>query len=341
MVALAGAAPTKEAPRLCRLTFWVEPPVGYVSWAAESLSEHGRVGEPISVFRPNRQGTDSTFYISGEPGNHLAPIWGYLPTTTIVDWDDWGKLGSEATWPLDHPIKLRPAPGAKAAALRVVLGFRLHYVVSGGILGVLAREFGARVVHEDRVGIPSAAATGYDAARGAVIARCDADSVPPRRWVERIARTLADPELDAVTGTGWFHDVPPVLRWLVEAAYLGSYYVLGHLALGHRPLWGSSMALRRSSWLAVRDDVHRDADVHDDMDLAFVLGPSAQIRFDPWLRVGVSARSVRGASQLRRRMGRAVVTLRLNWAVRPPWQRWQHRLRRSARSTATRGSRSR
>ena len=205
----------------------------------------------------------------------------------------------------------------------------------------VAREFGARVVHEDRVGIPSAAATGYDAARGAVIARCDADSVPPRRWVERIARTLADPELDAVTGTGWFHDVPPVLRWLVEAAYLGSYYVLGHLALGHRPLWGSSMALRRSSWLAVRDDVHRDADVHDDMDLAFVLGPTAQIRFDPWLRVGVSARSVRGASQLRRRMGRAVVTLRLNWAVRPPWQRWQHRLRRSARSTATRGSRSR
>ncbi len=137
MVALAGADPTKEAHRLCRLTFWVEPPVGYVSWAAESLSEHGRVGEPISVFRPNRQGTDSTFYISGEPGNHLAPIWGYLPTTTIVDWDDWGKLGSEATWPLDHPIKLRPAPGAQAAALRVVLWFKLHYLVSGGILGLL------------------------------------------------------------------------------------------------------------------------------------------------------------------------------------------------------------
>ncbi|WP_121254914.1 glycosyltransferase [Nocardioides ferulae] len=195
----------------------------------------------------------------------------------------------------------------------------------------VARSFGARVVVEDRVGIPSAAATGYDAACGEVIARCDADSVPPRRWVERIARTLADPEVDAVTGTGWFRDVPPVLRWGLEAVYLGSYYLLSHLALGHRPLWGSSMALRRSSWLAVSDDVHRDADVHDDMDLAFVLGPSARIRFDPRLRVGVSARSVRGASQLRRRFARAVTTLRLNWTLQPPWERWQQRIRRSSR----------
>jgi hypothetical protein len=99
------------------------------------------------------------------------------------------------------------------------------------------------------------------------------------------------------------------------------------LALAHVPLWGSSMAVRRSSWERVRGRVHRFDDVHDDMDLAFALGPEAVIRYDRALSVGVSARSLRGTPQLRRRMQRAVTTLRLNWAVRPPWTRWRDRLR--------------
>ena len=67
--------------------------------------------------------------------------------------------------------------------------------------------------------------------------------------------------------------------------------------------------------------MHRDADVHDDMDLTFVLGPTARVRFSPGLHVGVSGRSLHGARQLRRRLDRAVTTLRLNWATQPPWER--------------------
>jgi hypothetical protein len=101
---------------------------------------------------------------------------------------------------------------------------------------------------------------------------------------------------------------------------------LTHLALGHTALWGSSMALRRSAWWEVRDGVHRAAsEIHDDMDLAFALGPSRPIRLDPFLRAGVSGRSLRGAVQRRRRLARARRTLELNWAVLPPWLRWQRR----------------
>lgn len=192
----------------------------------------------------------------------------------------------------------------------------------------VARAHGARVVAEPRVGIPSAAATGYDAARGEVIARLDADSRPGRDWVAEVARSMTDPGVDAVTGGGRFHDLPPLLRQLATLVYLGAYFALTHLALGHLPLWGSSMAVRRSSWERVRDRVHTDADVHDDLDLAFALGPEARIRFVRRLRVGVSGRSVRGLPQLRRRLDRAVTTLRLNWAVRPPWERWQARISR-------------
>jgi glycosyltransferase involved in cell wall biosynthesis len=198
----------------------------------------------------------------------------------------------------------------------------------------VALAHGAVVLREPIPGIPAAAATGYDAATAEVLVRCDADTRPGRRWLERLVRPLTDPRLDAVTGVGWFYDLPRGLRWSTAAAYLGSYYLLSHLALGHTALWGSNMAVRRAAWVAVRDAVHRaDPEVHDDMDLAFALGPARRIRLVP-TAVGVSARSLRGREQRRRRIRRARRTLALNWAVAPPWLRWRDRFttRSSARS---------
>jgi glycosyltransferase involved in cell wall biosynthesis len=191
----------------------------------------------------------------------------------------------------------------------------------------VARRWGAVVVGEPRVGIPAAAAAGYDAAKGDVIARLDADSRPGPRWVQTVVeRMSADPDLDALTGTGLFHDVPRGLRTLTSVAYLGSYYALTHLALGHTALWGSCMALRTSTWQAVREEAVRDdPEVHDDLDLAFRLGPRRRIRLCRTWRVGVSARSLRGRRQRRRRLDRAWRTLRLNWRSAPPWERWRVR----------------
>lgn len=188
----------------------------------------------------------------------------------------------------------------------------------------VARAHGARVVPEPRVGIPAAAATGYDATVGEVIVRLDADTVPPEDWIESLLLVLdRRPEIVAVTGIGVFGDAPPGLGHLLAGLYLGSYYLLGALAAGHHVLWGSSMAVRRETWQAVSATVHRtDPELHDDMDLALVLGPAARIALAPSVQVGVSARSVRGASQWRRRLGRALRTLHVNWQTMPPWARW-------------------
>lgn len=209
----------------------------------------------------------------------------------------------------------------------------------------VARAHGARVVVEPEVGIPAAAATGYDAAVGPVVARLDADSVPPEDWLERVVAALAGrPGAVAVTGVGAFHDAPPGLSHLLAVLYLGSYYVLGLAAAGHHVLWGSCMAFRREAWTEVSARVHRgDPEVHDDMDLALVLGPGAGIALLPTLRVGVSVRSLRGGRQLRRRFARARRTLALNWADVPPWRRWAvtleasgaQRRRRTRRSSQT------
>jgi glycosyltransferase involved in cell wall biosynthesis len=192
----------------------------------------------------------------------------------------------------------------------------------------VALAHGARVVPEPMAGIPAASATGYDAARGDLIARCDADSVPPVDWVERIATVLSQHRgLDAVTGTGRFYDVPGWASVLLRPVYLGSYYLFVHAAMGHTTLWGSNMALRRGTWQEIRHLVHRDdAELHDDIDLAFAFGPHQHIRYDPRLSVGVSARSLRGFRQIRRRFRRAFRTLAVNWRRVPPWLRWHAEL---------------
>jgi glycosyltransferase involved in cell wall biosynthesis len=191
----------------------------------------------------------------------------------------------------------------------------------------VAAELGARVVREPVPSIPRAAAAGYDAATGDVVARLDADTVVGPGWVERIAEVMADGETVAMTGTGLFYGLPAPVARPATWAYLGAYYVFCGAALGHHALWGSNMALRRSAWLEVRADVHtEDPELHDDLDLAFALGPHRRIRLDRGLRVRVSGRSVRGRAQWRRRMRRAWRTILLNWEQLPPWERWAARL---------------
>ncbi|KSW15285.1 glycosyltransferase family 2 protein [Cellulomonas sp. B6] len=194
----------------------------------------------------------------------------------------------------------------------------------------VAHEHGARVVVEPRVGIPAAAAAGYDAARGDVVLRLDADSRPASDWVERALTTLADPRVDAVTGHGVF-DLPGRRGVGLARAYLGAYYALGHLGAGHPVLWGSSMAFRASVWRAARHRVTRTGDVHDDLDLALAIGPGARVVVDPGWSVGVSARAVRPGRQWVPRVRRALTTLARHWRRVPPWRRWlDHRRSRSA-----------
>lgn len=192
----------------------------------------------------------------------------------------------------------------------------------------VAVAHGARVVVEPRPGIPAAASTGYDAAVGQVIVRCDADSRPPADWLERLAEAFdAEDDLDAITGSGDFYDVPRWRAVLHGRLYLWAYDVSMHAAIAQHPLWGSNMAMRRRVWAAVRDVVHRDdPELHDDVDLTFALGPAARIRYDPSLRVGASGRSLRGGWEGRRRFVRAFRTLAVNWRVMPPWERWAARL---------------
>lgn len=202
----------------------------------------------------------------------------------------------------------------------------------------VAMAHGAIVVREPRVGIPSASATGYDAASGDIIARLDADSVPGVLWVASVVHVMRrHPEVAAVTGSGILMDDDGRPHRRSSALYMTAYFWLVSLALGHPPLWGSAFAMRRECWLAVRDQVCRTStSIHDDMDLSVHLGPVRAIIIDERLSVAVSARPLVLDRSTVRRIARGFGTILRHWPAEFPPLRVARKLRAVARGRRAR-----
>ena len=195
---------------------------------------------------------------------------------------------------------------------------------------LIAREAGARVLHCDERGIPAASATGYDAAGNELILRLDADCVPGEGWVQAMVDAFGRrPEVAAFTGGAHFIDGPRWLRAPLMMLYLGTYAFVGIPTLGHLPLFGSNLALRRSAWNSIRSEVHRhDPDVHDDFDLAFHLGERFAIGFVANATMGVSMRPFAGFRGFARRTRLGFRTVLVHWPEDFPPMRWTRILAR-------------
>jgi glycosyltransferase involved in cell wall biosynthesis len=191
----------------------------------------------------------------------------------------------------------------------------------------VARAAGARVLFCGDPGIAAAASTGYDAARGDLILRLDADCVPDPHWVAEVtAAFTASDDVAAFTGRARFTDGPVALRTPLASLYLGAYTAVTGLALGHRPLFGSNLAFRRTAWEAVRTEVHRsDPELHDDLDLAFHLGAEHRIGLLPGTSMGMSMRPFT-AGRFGRRVHRGFRSVLVHWPHDFPPRRWRRLL---------------
>jgi glycosyltransferase involved in cell wall biosynthesis len=194
----------------------------------------------------------------------------------------------------------------------------------------VARRHGAVVVAEERRGITAAASRGYDEARGELIARCDADSIPDPSWLARIEGFLEGrPDAVAVTGGATFYDLGPVQGWFARVFYLGAYFLSVGAAIANVPLFGSNFAMRAPLWRGISPSVPRDEpDLHDDFDLSYRIPPDQRVRYDRDLKVAISGRPFRDAHAFRLRLHRARVTLREHLPAQLPHRRWRVRLRR-------------
>jgi glycosyltransferase involved in cell wall biosynthesis len=209
---------------------------------------------------------------------------------------------------------------------------------------LVARAAGAIVVAEPTPGIPRASAAGYDAATGELIARLDADSVPPADWIAHAVRRFElEPDLSVLTGIGDFYGSTPLVHTLGRVVYLGGMLVSMTPYLGHPPIFGSNFVMRREVWHELAGEVHRtQRTIHDDLDLSLHIKPWMRVAYDPAFRVGISARPFETFSGLRRRVSWVVPTLRNHWPDDAPWarraaqRRWRaqqeppHRMRRAS-----------
>lgn len=184
-----------------------------------------------------------------------------------------------------------------------------------------------RRVTEGRLGIPYAAATGYDAAIGDVILRCDADSRPPGDWISRHVRTLqeAGPGVVGVSGIARNGERVTAPGRLAGLLYITVYRVCANVALGHHALWGSNMAIRSSWWRRARAGVHLRRDVHDDFDLSFRLEPGERLLVDRRSVMPVSWRALVSPGRIWRQARWAVTTVAVNWSGQPYWPRLYRR----------------
>ena len=163
-----------------------------------------------------------------------------------------------------------------------------------GSMAIARRYPFVRVVHAAQQGIVFARNAGFDAARGDIIARIDADIVVPRRWVAHIQQFYSGAERQnrAWTGCGHFYNMrfPRAVTWWYELFA----FRFNRLLIGHYTMWGSNMALTRTQWQAVRTHVHNRTDIHEDLDLAMHLhDEGTRIVYDRTIRTKARLKRVR------------------------------------------------
>jgi len=158
----------------------------------------------------------------------------------------------------------------------------------------IARRFGARVVEEPVKGIARARQTGFEAARGEVIASTDADTAVPPFWLARIAGHFAhDPELGGLYGPVYWSDGRLHERLIMQ--YPVTWALMLSNRVGHTLWVGSNFAVRAGAFWQVRgfEDFNGQSLMGEDIYLSLRLSRVTRIVFDPDLIVYASARRAR------------------------------------------------
>lgn len=161
---------------------------------------------------------------------------------------------------------------------------------SDGTIKIARKYPFVKILKEKRQHQVFAQATGFNAAKGDILGRIDADSILPMDWAEKITRAFeADVKTAAVTGGADPYDVPAKL---LGSAIFHGYIFLAGVVGGQRMLWGSNCAVRASSWQKIKNKVMMRPDIWEDYDMAFCLKPHGKIGYIPNNLVGVSFRAM-------------------------------------------------
>ncbi len=147
-----------------------------------------------------------------------------------------------------------------------------------------------KVIQEKRQGVDFARDAGFNAATGDIIGRIDADTYLPADWTQQLERVFKDKNISAVTGPAYYKDMPaPKFSKAFDTIAREMIHKLSEFPF----LFGTNMGIRRSAWLAVKEEVCHIKSLHEDIDLGIhVAKAGMKVIFDRQLVVGMSMRRI-------------------------------------------------
>lgn len=141
----------------------------------------------------------------------------------------------------------------------------------------IAQEFSfVTVLKEPVQGLIYARNTGFNAAKGDILGRIDADSVLDPEWSKFVIQNFEkDPYLQGLTGIARTSYLPYFKQH--QAVFLSKvYFMYVESRFRHVILWGANMSIRASAWRTIRKEVCLDAtQVHEDQDLSCLMAGHA------------------------------------------------------------------
>ena len=130
-----------------------------------------------------------------------------------------------------------------------------------------------KVIREKRQGKGNARSAGLNAATGDILGRIDADSQIMKGWVERVLQDFSNDSIMGLTGPGCTDTLPfRLIPNFKSTIWSRGYFVSAHADTRMNTMWGANMAIRRTVWQVVHDEVCLDDKiVHEDIDLSLVM----------------------------------------------------------------------
>ena len=148
-----------------------------------------------------------------------------------------------------------------------------------------------KIVKQPVQGMSPARNAGIAAATCDVVGRIDADSTLRPDWVAVVKNCFADDSVDAATGPVYYNDMPA--EKLGASVDKQVRIAITKLAKNSdfRILFGTNMAVRRSSWESLVNEICVDDIVHEDIDIALHMHRAGMnVAFDKAMVDGMSAR---------------------------------------------------
>lgn len=131
----------------------------------------------------------------------------------------------------------------------------------------IARTFPfATIITEKRQGVLFARETGFNAARGDIIGRIDADTSLDPTWVANVQAIFADGTVAIATGKMRYREMAGA--WAANAVDLFARRYLAWRLGREVAVQGANMAIRRAVWLKARRDTCHQGGLHEDYDVA-------------------------------------------------------------------------